>query len=300
MPTSAELNAQFGAADSILFEDGPNGLLLAKLTSPNARAVVALDGAQVLEYIPGDQPPVLFVSEQAQYQVGKSVRGGVPVCWPWFGGVRNDPQHPFHGFARMVRWDVRATDVQQDTAKLELGLSESEFTRQYWSHSFVLRLVITLATELRLDLIARNTDSVPVELTAALHSYFRVGDIDAVTIHGLENTQYLDKRDDGREKQQLGPIAITEATDRIYLDTKATYTIEDRSLDRRIVIEKQGSNSAVVWNPWADDARAMSDMRDDEYQAMVCVETTNAGDDIITLPPGEEHRLSVVIRAESL
>ena len=289
------LNAQYGGQGRIHFSAGPGGFVLAELINSYASATVALEGGQILAYTPHGQPPVLFLSKQATYTHGKSVRGGIPVCWPWFAGMRDNPQHPFHGFARMLRWDVRSTSTNGEVTLLELGLQASAETRSYWPHEFDLRLVVTLSRELRADLVTQNTDAAPVELTAALHSYFHVGDISQVTIRGLAGTHYIDKVDNGSVKQQVGEIQIQQVTDRIYQATTATCLIDDPALGRTITIEKAGSNSTVVWNPW-ENARQIADMADDEYHTMVCLETTNAGDDTISLAPGQEHTLSAVIR----
>ena len=301
MPTQtlALLNEQFGRAERIVFHENPHGFPIATLTNRSATATVALDGGQVLTYQPADQPPVLFVSREAVYTQGKSVRGGIPVCWPWFAGVRDDPERPFHGFARMMRWEVLETTDTEAATTLVLGLRPSEATRRYWPHAFDLRLAVSVGRQLRTDLVTTNTDSVPIELTAALHTYFHVGDVTHVAVYGLEGTHYSDKRDEGREKTQSGPVTFSGPTDRIYRATSATCVIDDPTLDRRLVIEKHGSNSTVVWNPWAEDARAMRDMAEDEYQVMLCVETTNAADDRITLAPGATHTLGAQIGSEA-
>lgn len=294
----AALNATYAVAGRISFQAGPGTLTTVELRGPQGHATVALDGAQVLAYTPSGQPPVLFTSRQAIYTSGKSVRGGIPVCWPWFGGSREDAERPFHGFARMLPWQVRGTSASDTSISLELGLNENDFTRRYWPHTFDLRLVVTLADALYVDLVARNTDAVPVEITGALHSYFAIGDIKEIVVAGLEETTYLDKVDDGREKRQEGLVRITGHTDRIYVNTTSTCVIDDPANSRQIVVEKRGSHSTVVWNPWIENAAAMADMADDEYTAMICVETTNAGSDIVTLAPGESHTLGTTLRSE--
>lgn len=292
-PDLDDLNSRF-AADSQVHFATQHGLVVAQLANRHGSATVALSGGQVLTYQPVGQQPVLFVAQQARYEVGKSVRGGIPVCWPWFAGRRDDPARPFHGFARMLVWGVRAAHAAAESTTLELGLTENTTTRAYWPHPFDLRLVVTLGRTLQVDLIARNTDTQPVELTAALHSYFRVGDVAQVTLHGLEGTTFIDKTN-GDSEQHEASLAIDRWIDRIYLDTTATCSIDDASLKRRIVIEKAGSRATVVWNPWRENAAAIADMGDDEYRAMLCVETANTGGDTITLAPGHEHQLSAII-----
>jgi glucose-6-phosphate 1-epimerase len=179
-----------------------------------------------------------------------------------------------------------------------LELTNSETTQALWPYTFNLQLLLTVGPELRVELITRNPGSESFTFTGALHSYFSVSDIGQVTLYGLEDCTYLDKVEDFQAKTQQGPITINGETDRIYLNTTATCTLEDRGWQRRIVIAKSGSHSTVVWNPWQDKARAMADFGDEEYLGMLCVETANAAEDTVTLVPGQEHYLKAIIKSE--
>jgi D-hexose-6-phosphate mutarotase len=293
------LNDQYAIAGHVKFIAGPGDLPVAEIRNAHASATLALQGGQVVTYQPHGAEPVLWVSRESVYAPGKAIRGGIPVIWPWFGPHPTDPDKPQHGFVRTAMWRVLgATVVEAGATQLHLGLADNADTRALWPHAFELRLVVTVGDELRVELVAHNSGDEAVQCTGALHSYFHVSAVDQITIHGLGDRAYLDKVDGLRRKMQRGLVTIDGETDRIYLDTTDECVIEDPGLARRIHIAKAGSRSTVVWNPWVDKARQLPDFGDEEYRRMVCVETANAGDDVITIGPGGEHTLAARIRVE--
>jgi glucose-6-phosphate 1-epimerase len=295
------LNAQHAISGQLAFADDLGDLVVARITNQHATAAVALQGGQVVGYTPHGAQPVLFVSRQSHYAPGKAIRGGIPVCWPWFGPHPSDASKPQHGFARTRPWQVLGASVADGGATvLRLGLADDAATQALWPHAFALELVVSVGAALAVTLIARNTGDAPFACTGALHSYFAVGDISAITIHGLDGATYVDKVAGGQEQVQHGPITIGGEVDRVYRDTSAACHVEDPALGRRIVVAKEGSRSTVVWNPWQAKAAQLADMADDEYQTFVCVETSNALDDVVTLAPNEEHRLTAMISVEGL
>jgi D-hexose-6-phosphate mutarotase len=297
--TIDRLNERFGQGDRLRFGAGPGGLALAQIRNPQATATVALQGGQVLGFQPHGVAPVLWVSRAAVYTPGKPIRGGIPICWPWFGPHPSDPAKPNHGFVRGRVWAVRETSDDADgTTRLTLGIGESDETRALWPHAFDLRVEISVGAELEVALIARNTGAEPFVCTGALHSYFGVDAVQTVQIEGLEGRDYLDTANRYRRARQDGPIRIAAETDRIYLDTPDDCLIRDPQLGRTIRVAKSGSRTTVVWNPWVEKARELRDIADDEYVEMVCVETANAADDQIVLMPGAEHRLAARIVVE--
>lgn len=250
-------------------------------------------------YVPNGHEPVLFLSGLSRYEANKAIRGGVPVSWPWFADHPTDASKPAHGFARITDWTVRKTGILSDgETRITLGLADSETTRRLWNYSFELNLDISIGSALDLALTMKNTGGAPFSITSAFHSYFNISAISDITVHGLENTDYIDKVDGLKLKKQNGPIQISDETDRIYMHTDAECIIADPGFSRNIRIRKSGSISTVVWNPWEEKARSMSDLGDDDYLRFVCVETTNAGDDIIHIPPGGEHRLGLNVTVE--
>jgi len=300
-----DLNARFAIADHVSFVAGVGGFPLVAVSNAHARATIALQGATVVDFQPHNQGqdtqnPVLWLSRHAVYAPGKAIRGGIPLCWPWFGPHPTDSTKPDHGFARTRPWAALGTSVDEDGATtVRLGLSDDDETRALWPHAFTLELVVTVGPTLRLTLVARNTGPDPFACSSALHSYFKVGDVTAIAIRGLEGCAYVDKVNGGRSKVQQGPVTIDGETDRVYTGTMATCTIDDSGLRRRITVAKEGSRSTVVWNPWRDKARRMADVGDDDYQGMVCVEVANALNDTVTVAPGDEHRLQTTIGAET-
>lgn len=289
------LTQQFGIAGRLGFEM-VGELVAARVTTPFASATIALQGAHVMTWQPAGQQPVIWVSKLAKYAPGKSIRGGVPVCWPWFGPHAGNPQFPGHGFARTVPWALVATKALPDgRVRLEFELIQSEATRAQWPHESVVRNIVTVGEELEVELVTTNTGKMPFELGQALHTYFVVGDIRQATVAGLEGCEYLDKVSGGRKRQQ-GQVTFTQETDRIYLGTHGCCGILDPVLDRTILITSTGSRSTVVWNPWTEKAAKMGDFGDEGPWRMVCVETANAADDVITLKAGETHRLAAQYR----
>lgn len=293
------LNDQFAIAQHITFEASAAGLPVAQIHNSHAAASVAVQGGHVFAFQPHGQQAVLWVSRHAVFELGKTIRGGIPVCWPWFGTHPTDPALPFHGFVRAAMWEVRGTSVgPADATEIRLGLTESEESLALWPHTFDLEIVVTVGAQLHVDLIARNPGEQPFVSGGALHSYYTVGDVRRIAIQGLDGCDYLDKVEGFKRKSQHGPVTIASETDRIYLDTTATCVIDDPALGRQIAIAKAGSRTTVVWNPWAEKAAQIADFGDDEYFSMVCIETANADADVVTVPPGGEHRLSAVIGLE--
>ena len=289
-PTLDALNTRFTIPQQVHFEDQTVGLPVAHISTPHGTARVSLYGGHVLSWQPAGQQPVIWVSPAAIYATGTAIRGGVPVCWPWFGSV---PGKVSHGFARTSVWQVRGTDVATDgVATLRLGLQDDAHTRTLWPHAFDLELVVTVGPTLTLALSTRNTGDTPFTITQALHTYFCVGDIAQTVVHGLDGGQYLDKPRDFAQFAQTGPVTFSDEVDRVYIDTTGDCVIEDSALQRSIRVAKSGSTSTVVWNPWAEREKAMVDMATGDYKGMVCVETCNAGPDRIVVGPHAAHTLS--------
>ena len=278
------------AIDKMLtITEGKGGLVMMEITTQHATAVISTYGGQVLSYCPTGQNDLLFQGESACYANGKAIRSGVPICWPWFGLAPKGN----HGFARNRQWELQTTEAQADgSVRVCLGLCDSEETRAIWPHKFRLGLEITVGAKLEISLTTRNLDSESFPLSQALHTYFNIGHISRIQVLGLEGCPYVDLKDGNGRKHQNGPVTIQAETDRVYTGVTFPLEIRDGAWERRIRIDSSGSSSAVVWNPWEATAKAMEDLGDDDYQRMICVETTNTGPDTIILPPGAEHRLT--------
>jgi glucose-6-phosphate 1-epimerase len=294
------LNEQFGCGQELIFREGPGGLTVAEIANVHATATIALHGGHVLAYQPTGRKPVLWLSRCSSFEPGKAIRGGIPVCWPWFGAHPQDSAKPSHGFARLRAWEVtRACSADDGATEIDLQLADSDVTRALWSYAFGLKLRVRIGPELRVELVAQNSDTSDVRCTAALHSYFSVGDIAEIAIHGLDGCDYIDTLPrPPAHCTQAGAVRFAGETDYVYQRTSADCIIDDPVLGRRIRIRKRGSRSTVVWNPWAAKAERMPDFGDDEYPGMVCVETANVREDAVTIAPGGEHVLATEISVE--
>ena len=289
-----KMNADFGIGDQLRIVEGKGGFPMIELDTGKARALISTYAGQVLCYRPVEQAEdLLFLSETAYYAPGKAIKGGIPVCWPWFGPDPEGKGRPGHGFVRNRPWNLLATEALADgRIGVRLGLSDSEETREIWPQAFELELRATVGDTLEIALITRNKGAAAFDISQGLHTYFRVGDIGQVQVQGLDGKTYIDKMDGGAEKQQQGAVQIGSEVDRIYTGVNDKLEIQDQVLGRSIRIVTAGSASAVVWNPWADTAASMGDLGDEDYKSMLCVETTNAGPDVVSVATGGEHRMS--------
>jgi glucose-6-phosphate 1-epimerase len=299
-----KLNEEFAIDGHITFESGPGDLPIARIGNTHAAALVSIYAAHVMSFQPHGQEPVLWQSESSYFNAGKPIRGGIPICWPWFGAHPQDPAKPAHGFARLSLWKLVATSALEDgSTRIELLLTDNDKSNSLWpNNKFNLTARITVGESLELALTTKNTGFEKFSITDALHSYFAVDNVKNISISGFEGCPYVDTLlPDGLNKfTQKGPIKINSETDRVYLQMEKTAVIEDPDKKRKILVGKSGSKTSVVWNPWVDKSQRMRDFGNDEFHKMLCVEVTNTMDDGFTLAPGEEHSVSTVISVEPL
>ena len=289
--TIAQLNTDFGIDGRLRVVEGAGGQPVLQVTTEMAQAVVSIHAGQVLSFQPaGQSDDLFFLSETAFYAPGKAIKGGVPICWPWFGPDPEGKGRPGHGFVHNRPWNLLGTEVLADGRILvRLGLSDSDETRAIWDHAFELELQATIGSSLDVALITRNKGTTASPLSQGLHTYLGIGDIEKVQVLGLEGRSYIDNMDGGTEKTQQGAVTIKGEVDCLYTGVDGILNVEDRALNRRITITPRGSASAVVWNPWAATAASMGDLGDEDYKVMLCVETNNAGPDTVQVAPGGEH-----------
>lgn len=298
----ADLNERYAIANHVQFKEGEGGLVMAEISNAHATARIALQGAHLMTWQPHGEEPVIWLSKFAKFASGKSIRGGVPICWPWFGPHATDSKLPGHGFARTVMWEVLETREMQDGGTfIRFGLVETDATRAQWPHPCSAQIEFSIGKMLHVDLVTRNIGPHPFTLGEALHTYFHISDVGQMTIRGLENCEYMDKAGGISElKKQLNGIRIESEVDRVYLNTASDCIIKDRGLKRVIRIAKQGSSSTVVWNPWTEKADKMGDFGPEGHRGMVCVESANALDNVVTVAPGETHHLAVLYSVEKM
>lgn len=301
--TLEAMKEQFAAIKSVSFSELTGGFPLITVQNQYAEATISLYGGQLLSFVPVGHSDLLFVSEKAYYTEGKAIKGGVPVCWPWFGADPEGQGRPAHGFVRNRLWNLVTVDESPNgETTVVLGLSDTDETREVWEHAFELRLNITIGKSVVLSMNTSNLGSEPFTITQALHTYFAVGDISSAEVKGLESRQYIDKSAAGNDELTLqqGAIRIESEVDRIYLDTPLSMSIVDNDQSRIIEIANTGSASCVVWNPWVEIAAAMADLTDDAYQRFVCVETTNAASDQVVVAPGGSATISATYAVTAL
>ena len=270
-----------------------NGLEYIEISNSSADARIAMQGAHLFHYRRGNEPPLLWPSPDSLFEPGKAIRGGIPVCWPWFGPHPSDNALPQHGFARTSTWKLHEThEIGEGTSTITMRLHDSPETRKLWPFRFRLTLHVTVSRSLTVNLVTSNLDEEPFEISSALHSYLSVSDIRRTTIEGLDGRRYFDKVT-GSPGFQKGRLHIDRETDRIYQEVQYPLTV--RNEEQTVNIHARGSASAVVWNPWHDKCSVMTDMPDDGWKTMLCIEAANVMDDARVIEPGGEHTLTAAI-----
>lgn len=292
--TLNQLNEKYGIPGQIDFVSGQGSLPFITVQNQSATALISLLGGQILSYkLIDDAYDMLFLSNKSLYEDGKAIRGGIPVCWPWFGPDPKGLHRPNHGFVRNHLWSVFDTTSSATETRVSLQFSERHKAELTWKQPFTLALEFRIADTLSLKLTTHNNSDKPFAITQAFHTYFNVADINQVEILGLENCRYFDKLDQGKEKIQPGIVTVSEEIDRIYEDVDNYVALHDLALQRRIEIISQHCKSGVVWNPWQ---KPMPDLESDDYKRFVCVETGNIAFDLIQIPPGGEHCLATTYK----
>jgi glucose-6-phosphate 1-epimerase len=272
------------------------GLEVVELDSEAGTAAVALQGAQVLSFVPRGQPDWLWVSERARFAAGAALRGGIPLCFPWFGPHPTDANLPAHGFARTRAWRLEGVEEVGVGARIALTLDSDPATLALYPHRFEARLEVEVGADLRLGFEVSNPGDAPLAFELAFHSYFAVADLAQVTIDGLAGCDFVDKVAGGaRRREGDAPVRIVGEFDRVY-DSDGPVTLVDPAGARALRIESVGAGSAVVWNPAPAKTATLSDMAPDGYQRFVCVETGAIGERRITVAPGQKHRTTVRCR----
>lgn len=270
-----------------------------RVEHPTCTATVALHGAHLIAWQPNGADPVLYNSPDSIYREGTAIRGGIPVCWPWFGAHPTDSSLPSHGFARNQSWELADVSESKSGVTLSFLLHPNENSKSLFPHQFETRYTLELSRTLKASLTTTNRGDQPFTIGGALHTYFAIGDVHRVQVEGLDAVSYLDCVGERTNRTQEGPIRFEREVDRIFHEAPVT-TLCDDCLCRRIVITPTGSHSTVVWNPWNEKAAALGDMPDDDYHMFVCIETTNALEDVVALAPGESHTLGATISLADL
>ena len=298
--TIEELEHHFAIADVAHIVTGKGGLPKVRVTTHQTAGEMYLHGAQVTSWKPAGTEEVIFLSDRAQWNEGIAIRGGIPICFPWFRAKADDPRAPAHGFVRTKAWQLESITREGDDVVVAISTASNADTRKWWPFDFRLIHRVVFGAELKLELVVTNTGTHPFRFEEALHTYYRVGHIENVRITGLDGVSYLDNTESNREKTQHGDVVITKQTDNAYLDTQQVIGLLDGEMHRHILTAKEHSLTTVVWNPWREGAKALSDLGDDEWQEMVCVEASNILGFAVSLAPGHQHTMKTNVSVKNL
>jgi D-hexose-6-phosphate mutarotase len=302
MNDSELLDRRFSRGSQIRFGQLGNGLVLAEIDTQHATATVSLHGGHVVSWRPKHQiEPVLWVSKLAKFTPGKAIRGGVPICWPWFGAHPSQTSLPGHGYARITPWELKSVEtLANGTTELNLSLGKSDLSKLHWQTEVHLELKIAVGVTLEITLTTVNKSDHDVTITEGLHTYFQISDIANIRVLGLEGSDYIDLVNQNERRTQRDPITFDGELGRIFLDNQSTCVIEDPAFNRRIRIEKTGSNSTAVWNPGLTVASKMDDLGAVGWRDMVCVESANVLGNGITLAALKAHTHVAAYDVETL
>lgn len=275
------------------------------INHPKFVAQISLQGAQLTQFKAANHSPLIWLSQLAQYQTGKSVRGGIPICWPWFGNLQCNPniikqqlspayneQELAHGFAREQLWQVEAINESCEQVSLSLLLTNTAATRAIWPHAFQLRCLFILSDTIEIQLTSTNTDTTPFSYTEALHTYLPASPIQKSYIQTINSPIYIDTLDNWSEKKQTGIIHIDEEVDRIYFNQQGYRLMSEGTC----ILVQSNSADSVIWNPWVNKSKRLSQFSQDDYKHMVCIENANVLNNAITLQPQESHTLSLKLQ----
>ncbi len=304
-PDVEQLNKDFSFANAghhLVFKTGEGDIPVIEVKNEQASATISLQGAHVLSWVPAGEDDVIWLSKEAKFAAGKSVRGGIPICWPWFGPHENNASYPAHGFARTVLWQVtKVEQLSEDETRITFQLDPrqlDEAIKPMWPLPTLAEYRLTIAKTLSIELTTFNHSEQAITIGQALHTYFNVDDVSKTSVTGLDGKEYLDKTDAFNRKLQSGAVTIDTEVDRVYLQTADDLVINDNK--RKIVIKKQGSHSTVIWNPWKEVADKMGDLGEGGYLRMLCVESANALEDTVVIDSGGSHTLHVTYELEDI
>jgi len=295
-----ELDRRFGIPDIARVCEGDGGLARVDISSPLANGQMYVHGAQVTSWHPVGSEEVLFLSTLSRWEEGQAIRGGIPICFPWFRAKADDPHAPAHGFVRTKPWQLYSIVENSIGVAVTMFIESDEQTRRWWPAQFRLVHRVTFGAELKLELVCINTSKTPFHFEEALHTYNRVADIHNVRLQGLDGTSFLDNTDSNKEKTQLGDVSISSQTDAAFINTQNAVDLLDPKIGRRIRLQKAHSSTTVVWNPWEEGASRLRDLGEGEWKQFACVEASNIIGGAVTLLPGQEHTMSAVLSVAGL
>lgn len=298
--TVSELDRQLGIPGVARVSEGNCALPRVQIAGSFGEGEMYLHGAHVTSWKPAGNDEVLFVSTKSHWEEGQAIRGGIPICFPWFRAKVDDIHAPAHGFVRTKMWQIESIVENESGVAVTMFTESDEGTRRWWPGEFRLVHRVTFSSQLRLEVVCTNTGTTPLRFEEALHTYNRVANVQETRLQGLDNVSFLDNTESNREKTQHGDVAIASQTDSAYRNTQNPVDLLDLNEKRRIRLRKDHSLNTVVWNPWGEGAARLQDLGDGEWRQFLCVEASNILDDAVKLAPGQEHRMAAVLTVEKL
>jgi glucose-6-phosphate 1-epimerase len=296
--TVAELDRQLGIPGVARVSEGNGGLARVQITGAFGEGEMYLHGAHVTSWKPAGHDEVIFISTKSRWEEGQAIRGGIPICFPWFRAKSDDAHAPAHGVVRTKMWQLESITQNENEVAVTMFTQSDEHTRKWWPGEFRLVHRATFGSNLRLELICTNAGTTPFRFEEALHTYNRIANIQDARVQGLDGVSYLDNTDSNKEKTQRGDVSIVSATDSAYCNTQNEVDLLDLNNKRRIRLQKEHSHSTVVWNPWREGAARLQDLGDGEWKQYLCVEASNILGAAVNLAPGQEHRMAAVLTVE--
>jgi len=285
MSAVEELDCRFGIPGVARICKGNGGLPLIQITGSRAEGEMYLHGAQVTSWKPAGYDQVLFLSTKSRWQEGHAIRGGIPICFPWFRAKADDPKAPAHGFVRTRIWQLESIAEDDSGVCVSMSIESDEQTRRWWPAEFRLMHRVVFGPELTLELVCTNTGKTGLRFEEALHTYNRVADVANVRVQGLDTVHFLDNTESNTAKVQHGDVKIASATDNAFLGTQNKVDLIDPGLRRHVRLEKANSLTTVVWNPWREGGARLGDLGDGEWTQFLCVEASNILAASVSLAP---------------
>jgi D-hexose-6-phosphate mutarotase len=302
------LREEFSDCRTVTFVEQNGGIPLLRVNNELATAEISLYGGQLIHYQPkGESQPLIWLSKNAIFKLGTAIRGGIPVCWPWFGAHETYPELPAHGFARTSMWSVESIEeLQSGETVILLSMNRSEVFQQYLEleqeFNVALSLKISIGSTLEQVLISQNHGNKTVKLSEALHTYFNISDIAQVNLQGLGGKRYFNKLNHSTDNIGAEILSLEAETDQVFFHSGEEIILNDSGFQRKIHISRKNSQSIIVWNPWQEISQKMADMSNSGWKSMVCIEAANVMEHSVSIKAAEKHclhmSLSVTNQAE--
>jgi glucose-6-phosphate 1-epimerase len=285
-----EIRGQLRCAlpESVRIEEGEGGLPLLHVRNSHAECSIYVHGAHVVSFRPRGGADLLWLSPHGLFREGSPIRGGIPICFPWFGARKGRNDLPLHGLVRTEPWNIESAEILADgRTRIAFSVENGEPPPEAWPHRFRLELSVTVGEVLEMALSVQNPENLPILCEDGFHTYFRVEDPGQCEVTELDGIEYMDRTKGDSRAVQEGPARFEGEMVHAFMHVPPVLELVDG--DRRIRIEQEGMYSAVLWNPGERAGAANPEIRD-AWKQFVCVESTNCLDCRLEIPAQGYHR----------